>query len=267
MSPEACPHAEEFSALLDRELAPERIPTLERHVGECESCRKLFLRLAAADRMYRLVLGRVDLLAECLEAKPEKEDAPTGQLLDDIEAFGRNQRAAAHQQAEERTTKRKSRRRMVLFLLFVLAVGGFAGALQPSPVTGLSGKAKRAGAYVTGPGVATLHGGAKLKLSDGARARFTCAFRWQKPTAELSAGTLEVKSGKLVIRVKGVLRGMIAGQAAVADADGKVTFKDAPKPLPGVKKKPPATETAPPATPPAVPPPPAPLPAPPAAKG
>jgi len=247
VSPEQCPRAEEFSALLDRELAPERIPTLERHVSECDACRKLFLRLAAADRMFGLVLGRTDLLAECLAVKPEQEDMPAGKLLDDLEALGRAERLNAHTQAEERATKRSRRRWLVLVLLLVLAGGGFAAALQPSPLAGLSGGAEREGAYVTGPGEVTLCRGAKLRLSEGARARFWCAFRWERPTAELSAGMLSVAEGTLVIRVEGVLREMSVGQAAVVEPGGKIVFKEAPKPPPRKKppalKKPPGPET------------------------
>ncbi len=227
MSPEvACPHPEEFSALLDRQLAPEEIPTLERHVGECGNCRKRFLRLAAADRMLGLTLGKVDLVDECLKVKAGKEDAPSDKMRDDLEAFGRTQRAVFLRDQEERTVKRKGRRKVLFFFFVLLLIGGFAGTLQPTPISKMGG-AKREGAYVVGPGEVVLHRGATVGLSEDARARFWCAFRWEQPTAALHAGKLTVLKGKLVLKVGEELNELKAGQAAVFGADGKIRWEKA----------------------------------------
>jgi len=224
VSPAAkCPHPEEFSALLDRQLAPEEIPTLERHVGECESCRKLFLRLAAADRMLGLVLGKVDIADECLKVKPEKQDAPSEKLLEEIEALGRAQRAAYLRETEDRATSRRSRRRLVLFLLGLLLIGAFAGVLQPSPVAELKG-ASQQGAYVVGPGEVRLCRDARVMLSDDARALFWCAFRWDRPKVNLKKGKLTVLEGKLLIEVGDEIQELGTGQSGQAGPDGKLIF-------------------------------------------
>jgi hypothetical protein len=214
-----CPHPEEFSALLDRQLAPEEIPTLERHVGECEDCRKLFLRLSAADRMLGLVLGKVDLVQESLEVKPAKDDTPSDKLLDDLEAIGRAERVRVVRHREEKKAKRKSRRRLCFSLFVLLLIGGFAGALQPSPVVDLGG-ARKEGVWVLGPGDVVLHRKTKLRLSDDARVRFTCAFRWDRPVADLEAGKLTVLEGKLLIKVKNEVQEMDTNQSGTIGPDG-----------------------------------------------
>jgi len=223
-SAEGCPHHEEFSALLDRELAPERIPTLERHVDECESCRALFLRLAAADRMFGLTLPGVDLLDECLKAEPEKGSQLEEKLHAGLLELGRAQRLAALQEAEEKKSRRRRRRKLVLTLVGLLLVGAFAGSIQPSPL--VSASAARQGAYLVGPGEVLLYRGAKVKLSAGARARFWCTFRWQRPRTRLAAGRLELLEGSLIIEVEGKLKMMAARQTAVADADGQISFEE-----------------------------------------
>lgn len=222
-----CPHPEEFSALLDRQLAPEEIPTLERHVGECENCRKLFLRLAAADRMLGLTLGRIDLVGECLGVKAGKDDSPSDKMREDLEAFGRAERAACMREQEERAAKRRRRRKVLFFLFLLLLIGGFAGALQPTPVSDLGG-ARRESAYVIGPGEVVLYRGARVALSEGSRARFWCAFRWEKPRAALKAGKLTVLKGDLVLAAGGELHQMKAGQVAVLSPDGKLRFEEVP---------------------------------------
>jgi hypothetical protein len=235
----ACPHPEEFSALLDRQLAPEEIPTLERHVGECENCRKLFLRLAATDRMLGLVIGKVDLVNECLEVKPEKQDAPSEKLLEEIEAMGRTERVTHLREKEEHTASRRGRRKLVLFLLVLLLIGAFAGSLQPSPVSELKG-ASRQGAYVVGPGEVVLCRGTRVTLSDDAKARFWCAFRWDRPTVELKQGKLSVLEGKLLIKVGNEIQEIDAGKSGEVGPDGKLLF---------AAEKPPAGSPSPDATP------------------
>jgi hypothetical protein len=234
-----CPRPEEFSALLDRELAPEEIPTLERHVGECRICRELFLRLSAADRMFRLVLGKVDLVGECLAVKPAKEDNPSEKLLDELGELGRIERLRVIKDVEHKVAKRRGKRRWLVFLFLVIVGGAFAGALQPSPIAEL-GTARRKGAFVVGPGELTLHRGAKLRLSDEARVRFWCAFRWEAPVAELHGGRMTLLKGKLVVKTDEALMEMQAGQTAIFKAAGKADFEKADLP-PDSTSKPPAS--------------------------
>jgi hypothetical protein len=216
-----CPRAEEYSALLDRQLAPQEVPELERHVGECQKCRQLFLRLAAADRMLGLVLVKVDLLGECLAVKPEKNEELGDRKREEILALGRTERLAGLRDDEERAARRLRRRRLALVLLLLLALGSLAGALQPSPVVALKG-ARRDGVFVEGPGEVELCRGARLRLSEGARARFWCAFRWEQPAAQLLAGRLELLEGELRVRTGTGLKAIRAGQRAERTEAGPV---------------------------------------------
>jgi len=199
-----CPRPEEFSALIDRELAPEEIPTLERHVSECRPCRELFLRLSAADRMLGLVLRKVNLVQECIDLRSGEKDAVPDALMEQLEELGRHERMKGLKEVE----------------------------LSPVAETGT---ARRDGAYLVGPGEVRLHRGARLKLSDDARVRFSCLFRWDRPAAHLAAGQFSVLEGTLIVQAGGKRQTMSKGQAAVAGPGGEVTFRDAettPKPPP-----------------------------------
>lgn len=229
-SPAACPRPEEFSALLDRELAPEEIPTLERHVEECRVCRGLFLRLAAADRMLGLVLGEVNLTEECLRVRPEAGDAPDEKLNERILEMGRQERLKAVEAADARRRARRRKRRLIVVLVLLLAVAAVAGTVQPSPLVSLSGGAGKVGAAVHGPGEVVLYRGAKVKLSDDAEVRFWCAFRWERPRAELTAGKLELLAGRLEIKAGDKTGVLSTGGSAAIGSDGEATIQRRGKP-------------------------------------
>jgi hypothetical protein len=238
VSPAKCPRPEEFSALLDRELAPEEIPNLERHVTECRVCRELFYKLAAADRMFGLVLGKVNLVDQCLKVKPGEQDAASDELVEQLEAMGRTERARAMQDKEVASARRRVKWTLILILLVLLGAGGFAATLELAPVADL-GTAKRKGAFVVGPGEVKLCRGAKVRLSDDARAVFWCRFRWDQPGVTLKAGRLELLEGVLHVRIGGEVRSLLPGYAALIGPDGKLTFEgeesEAPPPPDGAK--------------------------------
>lgn len=199
----ACPRQEELSALLDRELAPERIPVLESHVGQCEHCAALFRRLTAADYVLGLVLPGVNLTQQALTVKPDPNDAAAAGLLETLEAVGRAERLRAVR-AEKLLRARIRRRRLIALAVTVaLLVGAALAARQPGAVRELSGGARRANGAVLGPGQAGLCRGVRVRLGEGARAEFRCLFRWEQPRAELLAGRLEVLAGTLTVRAGG----------------------------------------------------------------
>lgn len=203
-----CPHPGEFSALLDWELAGERIPVLERHVGECEGCRAHYLRLAAADRMLGIVLGGVDLLAECLAVKPGPKDVLSAEVLQGLEEAGKTERLAALAEAERRRAARARRRLAIALVVVLLLVGGLAGTVQPRVVSSLGG-AEREGSYLVAKASeaeVVLFDGTRVRLAPGTSARFWCLFRWEAPKAEVAAGRLDVVAGRLLLREGGDFR-------------------------------------------------------------
>ncbi|MHC4914413.1 MAG: hypothetical protein ACYTGB_02895 [Planctomycetota bacterium] len=224
MSPASCPRPEEFSALIDRELAPEVIPELERHVGECRLCRALFLRLSAADRTFSLVVPKTDLVRECVKVRPGDGDAPGDQLIDDLSAMGRAE--CVRSVKESQRLGRQRRRRFGLGVLVVLLglCGGFFAVVQPSPVVSMGG-AKRKGVHVIGGkggSEVVLHRGIKVKLFEDTRVRFYCAFRWDRPNVELVSGRLEVIQGKLLVRDGMERIELVSGGTASLGPDGKL---------------------------------------------
>lgn len=200
-----CPHAEEFSALLDWELSPERLPTLERHIEDCAKCRAHYMRLAAADRMLGLSLGEAKLLAECLEVTPADKDSAGAPLVAELESAGRTERLAAIREIEARSAARRKKLVFLAIGVLVLAVGGLGAAMQPSPIQSLSGGAARRDAYVVsdGAGEIRLCNGAILRTEPGTVVRFTCAWRWDKPTVELSKGRLDGSGASVLLVVDG----------------------------------------------------------------
>ena len=220
-----CPHPEEFSALLDRALSPERIPTLERHVESCATCRRLFLRLSAASRMLGLVLGRVHLAQECMGVKPEAEDAPSAALVERLEAFGLAQRGEILEAQQAARRKSRSRKILIGLLAAALVVVGALGSLQLTTVSELSGGARQRGGYVVGPGEVGLCRGSRVRLSEDAKARFWCAFRWQQPSVELLAGRLDVLEGRLLVKVGEGFEELSGQGVAKVNIDGKVTVE------------------------------------------
>jgi len=212
-----CPRPEEFSALLDWELAPERLPALERHIEECERCRGHYTRLAAADRMLGLVLGEVHLLAECLAVGPEEKDAPPAELVAELESAGREERLAALRKIAIAQARRRRKLLIAALALLLLAGGGLAGALQPSPIKALSGGAVRNGSYVAAieAGTVTLCDGTEVRLESGTIAGFRCAWRWERPWAEWIHGRLKVEScaGKLRVMANGQAEELAPGQS------------------------------------------------------
>jgi anti-sigma factor RsiW len=225
----ACPHPEEFSALIDRELKPDRIPELESHIGHCRICRELFLRLSAADRMFALSLGGVDLLGECLAVTPGRDVALPEALCGKLEAFGRAEMAKATKETERAAARRRRRRRVLVLLLLLLLAGAFAASLQLSPVRD-PGEARRTGALWSGPAEVVLCDGTAVRLSEDGRARFWCAFRWERPSAALHSGSLTVKQGQLGLRSGNQTVQLTAGQSASAKSDGTVSIDGAAKP-------------------------------------
>jgi hypothetical protein len=221
-----CPHPEEFSALIDRELAPENIPELERHVEECEKCRRLFLKISAADRMLALTLGRVDLVREVLEIRAGKEDVIPDSVKRRLEEFGQAERVKALRKEEAALMRRKRKRRTIFLLLILFLLGGFAASIQPSPINNL-GEARRSGAFITGPGTVTLYGGARVKLSKDARVRFWCTFRWERPKIRIIAGTVTLETGKLTAATDAGVIKIPSGSSATADPDGKISVSKA----------------------------------------
>jgi hypothetical protein len=173
----------------------------------------MFLRLAAADRMLGLIVGGVDLADECLKIEPARDDAPSTAMLEQLEEFGRSELAEAARENELLAASRRRRRRLLLVLLLLLLAGGLAASLQPSAVRDISG-AKREGAYVVGPGEVLLCRGTRVKLGPGTRARFWCAFRWERPAASLSSGRLTVLAGRLRIRSRDTTAELFIGQSA-----------------------------------------------------
>jgi len=221
MSPAiACPHGEEFSALLDWELAPERLPLLERHIEECEKCRAHYLRLAAADRMLGLSLGEVKVLAECLAVAPEEKDAPPAALVEEIENTGRAERLAALREIARRAAVRRRKLLLTALGLLVLGAGAFFAALQPSPVKALSGGARRESGYVVsaGEGQAVLFDGTTVDLAPDTTVGFRATWRWDRPRAELVRGKLSVRQGRLRVQAGGQSRDVSAGGSAEAPA-------------------------------------------------
>jgi len=213
-----CPHGEEFSALLDWELAPERLPLLERHIEECEKCRAHYLRLAAADRMLGLSLGEARLLAECLAVEPGEKDAPPAQLVEELENAGRTERLAALREIARRAARR--RRSLLISALVVVLVlaGAFAAAVGPSPIESLSGGAVRQGGYVIAPkdGAVVLCDGTRVELAAGSVAGFRKPWRWEGPRAELVRGKLTVAEGRLAVEIGETTRELAKGQSAEA---------------------------------------------------
>ena len=226
MSPAGCPHPEEFSALLDWELSPERLPALERHVEECPTCRKHYLRMAAADRMLRLVVGGVKLIDECLGVEAGGKDDLPEALAADLEAVGRAERVAALREIARRKAVRRRKIVIVILAAVVLVAAALGAATQPSPVKVLAGGAVRKGSYIVAAeaGEVTLCDGTKVKLAAETVASFRCAWRWESPTAELVRGGLHVVAGSLEVLVDGAPRGVAAGGSAEVAADGKISI-------------------------------------------
>jgi len=208
-----CPQGEEFSALLDWELAPERLPLLERHIEECEKCCALYLRLAAADRMLGLTIGEVRLLAECLTVTTGEKDQPSAALVGQIEEVGRTERLAALEEIAQIQARRRRKLLISALVILVLLVAGFFAALQPSPVKSLSGAARSEAGYVVarGDGQATLCDGTRVELAAGTVVGFRAAWRWDRPRAELVSGKLTVVEGRLVVLTGGRTREVPAG--------------------------------------------------------
>jgi hypothetical protein len=233
VSPAAnCPRPEEFSALLDWELTPERLPTLERHIEECEKCREHYLKLAAADRMLGLSLGEVHLLAECLAVEPGEKDTPGAELVGELEAVGREERLAALREIARQKARRRRRLLIGALVVVVLLAGGFGAAVQPSPVKAISGSARRQASYIATdskePGEVTLCDGARVTLAPDTLVGFRCAWRWEQPRAELVRGRLTVAEGQLNVQAGELLNLIPAGAGAEASADGKVSLIKAP---------------------------------------
>ena len=222
MSSGGCPRPEEYSALLDRELAPEEIPELERHVGECRICRELFLRLSAADRMFSLVIPRIDVVRESVKVRPGDGDAPGDELIEELAAMGRAECVRSVKESQRLGRRRRRRFGLTVLLVLLLLCGGFFAVVQPSPVLDMGG-ATRKGVYVLGPGEVVLHRGARVKLAEGTRVRFYCAFRWESPSAELSSGTLEMVQGKLLLRDGSRRIDLVSGATASMGTDGKLS--------------------------------------------
>jgi len=225
VSPQSCPHPEEFSALLDRESAPENIPELEAHVDSCPACRQLVFRLTAADRAFKLILGKVDLVNEIHKISAGKEDHLSEDLCEELEAYGEQAIARIAKSASNQAGlgRRRIFRRLVLVL--VLLVAGLGLALQPSAVQDL-GQASRDGLHVTAPKdgcVITLYGGAKVKLSPDARVRFRCCYRWDWPLALPEQGQLTMVSGTMFITQGGKPGPVSAGSVIGVGPDGKIT--------------------------------------------
>jgi hypothetical protein len=154
--------------------------------------------------------------------------------MEQLEELGRHERMKGLKEVELATKSRRRRRGLLVFLVLAILLGAGGAALQPSPVAE-TGTARRDGAYLVGPGEVRLHRGARLKLSDDARVRFSCLFRWDRPAAHLAAGQFSVLEGTLIVQAGGKRQTMSKGQAAVAGPGGEVTFRDAettPKPPP-----------------------------------
>jgi len=213
----SCPRPEEFSALLDWELTPERLPALERHIEECDKCRGHYTRLAAADRMLGLVLGEVHLLAECLAVEPGEKDAPAAELVAQLEGAGREERLAALREIARAQARRRRKLLIAALAVLVLVGGGLGAALQPSPLKALSGGAVRNGSYVAAveAGAVTLCDGTEVRLEPGTIAGFRCAWRWERPWAEWVHGRLKVESstGKLRVLAHGQAEELAPGES------------------------------------------------------
>jgi hypothetical protein len=238
VSPQSCPHPEEFSALLDRESAPENIPGLEGHVDSCPACRQLVFRLTAADRAFKLILGKVDIVNEIHRISAGKEDHLSDDLQEELEAYGEQAIARIAKVASNQAGlgRRRIFRRLVLSM--VLLVAGVGLVLQPSAVQDL-GQASRDGLHVTAPKngcVITLYGGAKVKLSPDARVRFRCCFRWDWPLALPERGKLTMVSGTMFVRHGGRPEPVSAGAIIGVDSDGKITVTEPVKEDQPVKK-------------------------------
>jgi hypothetical protein len=218
-----CPQGEEFSALLDWELAPERLPLLEKHIEECEKCCAHYLRLAAADRMLGLAIGEVHLLAACLAAAPGEKDPPAPALVAQLEEAGRVERVATLQEIARLKARRRRKLLISAAVVLVLLVGGFFAALQPSPVKALSGGARSEAGYVLarGDGQATLCDGTRVDLAPGTVVGFRATWRWEQPWAELKSGQLTVVEGRLSVQVGGQTREVPTGGSAEASPGGR----------------------------------------------
>jgi anti-sigma factor RsiW len=210
-----CPQAEEFSALLDWELAPARLPALERHIEECEKCRAHYRRLAAADRMLGLTLGEAKVLAECLAAQAGEKDALSPALQTELEDAGREEWLAAMRDIARQKAADRKRLAITAAIILVVAVGGFIALLHPPPVAGLSGAERRGGYVVAGDagGQVALSDGAKVKLAPGTVVGFRATWRWDDPWAELVRGRIEVAEGELTVMIGEKSKELAKGQA------------------------------------------------------
>jgi anti-sigma factor RsiW len=210
-----CPQAEEFSALLDWELAPARLPALERHIEECEKCRAHYRRLAAADRMLGLTLGEAKVLAECLAAQAGEKDALSPALQTELEDAGREEWLAAMRDIARQKAAGRKRLAITLAIVLVVVVGGFVALLHPPPVAEAGGAELRGGYVIAGDagGKVSLDGGAKVRLAPGTVVGFRATWRWDDPWAELVRGRLDLDEGELTVLIGGKSKELTKGQS------------------------------------------------------